>query len=1085
MKTIFRWIAALALSLPFQVSADEQPAFPGAEGYGMYTTGGRGGKVYHVTSLSDDGSAGTLRHAVNQSGPRTIVFDVSGIIELQKRLSITNDDITIAGQTAPGDGICLKNYDLYVNANNVIIRFMRFRMGTDAPDEIGSDGKPSIDRDATWGRRKKNIIIDHCSMSWCTDECASFYDNENFTMQWCLVAESLRGSFHPKGYHGYGGIWGGRGATFHHNLVAHHDSRTPRLCGSRYSNLADQERVDLRNNVFYNWGSTNSGYAGEGGSYNFINNYYKAGPATKSSIQYRIFQPWADDGKNSQAQGVYGHFYISGNYMEGKGDNWDWNGIDIDNSNNGQMNQQSIRSYTEYSMAPVTTQSAKEAYQKVLQWAGASYKRDAVDARICEETRNGSYTYTGSVLNGKGIIDSPSDVGGWPTYASAPAPTDSDGDGMPDSWEERKGLNKNDSSDGSAIAPSGYTYLEVYMNSIVNEVMGIQSTEDDDIITTTTKAPFDFVVGVDGNFAEAKRAAEASQSERFIIFFPNGEYNIGSLTGDGNQMTTWTKSAVSFIGQSMDNVILYNSCSEEAISKTATLYLSKANDIYLQDITLHNRSYYNPNASANRFVALMDQGNKNIYKFVKLLSTQDTYYSKSGRTYAEDCEIHGTVDFICGSGDIFFNRCLLYLENRSNNCITAPATTTSWGYVFKDCTIDGYASCDGNYRLGRSWNKSPRCVYINTKMMLKPTDAAWGDPMNVNPTLFAEYNSTDRYGNPIDLSKRRSSYSINGTSVWINPVLSAEEANKHTISNVLNGSDNWQPDTDTKLVDAPAITIDGNTIRWEHQSDARCYVVFQNDRYIGNTTDNQFTIPSEATLSDLFTVRSANAMGGLGPSSKAVSPSETSEETTTFLFHYNNGSIYQDDNASMANHWVCTDANASDYGWAITARNDKEVLKGMNVVYNGKSYTTFKNSNNAQNTFYLPENIQPVSITFIGYTNDSTQTGVLTEIAGKSLNLPITANLSKPYSSSPTSVTYTFEEEVCRQFTFTFSNKQVCFLLLLKVKEGECQATESTDVPMTEYDDTTMYDLSGRVIQSGRKGQIYIQNREKKMMLDR
>ena len=414
------------------------------------------------------------------------MFDVSGIIELESRLCISNDDITIAGQTAPGDGICVKNFELNISANNVIIRFMRFRLGIDRPD-YGKTGNMTeegyyIDRDASWGRDHSNIILDHCSMSWCTDEAASFYGNSGFTMQWCIVGESLRGSIHPKGNHGYGGIWGGQGATFHHNLIINNDSRNPRMCGSRYSNEPEKEIVDIRNNVFYNWGNTNSGYAGEGGNYNFVNNYYKSGPATKNGIKYRIFSPSADDGKNAQPQGVYGKFYVSGNYMEDKGNDWDWDGIDPDNRNNTEMTKESLKSETEFSVASVTTQTAADAYNDVLGYVGASLSRDAIDARLTREARNREYTYVGSKLGGLGIIDDPKDVGGYPAYASSATPKDSDQDGMPDDWETASGLDPNNAEDrnDTNLSIDGYTNLEMYINSLVTDIMSCKAAVSTD-----------------------------------------------------------------------------------------------------------------------------------------------------------------------------------------------------------------------------------------------------------------------------------------------------------------------------------------------------------------------------------------------------------------------------------------------------------------------------------------------------------------------------------------------------------------------------------------------------------------------------
>lgn len=467
----------LPASAGFSSGSGRIPAFPGAEGHGRYVAGGRGGRVIYVTNLNDDNSPGSLRYAINQSGARTILFKVSGTIQLRSNLTISNGDVTIAGQTAPGDGITIRDYTVRINADNVILRFLRFRMGDETNQE----------NDAIWGRDRKNIIIDHCSISWGTDELASFYDNENFTLQWCILSESLRNSVHNKGLHGYGGIWGGRNASFHHNLLAHNDSRNPRFCGSRYSNQPTLELVDFRNNTLYNWGS-NSAYAAEGGRYNIVNNYYQAGPATTSN-RSRILQPYADDGSNSQPRGTFGTFYITGNLVTASAANTsnNWLGVSLHSSFGSYapgITLNDIKSDVEFNPSEVTTHTAQTAYEKVLRYAGASLKRDTIDKRILRDVSTGTATCTdGGNGSTNGLIDTQRAVGGWPELGATAAPADSDNDGMPDHWEEANKLNKFNAADALLTTLDGsYPNLEVYLNSLVEEI--IRSGLADAVVST-------------------------------------------------------------------------------------------------------------------------------------------------------------------------------------------------------------------------------------------------------------------------------------------------------------------------------------------------------------------------------------------------------------------------------------------------------------------------------------------------------------------------------------------------------------------------------------------------------------------------
>ncbi len=451
MKKIAICIVLVLIGFNFYA---QQLAFPSAEGYGKYTVGGRGGVVFEVTNLNDSGE-GSLRAAVEATGPRTVVFRVSGTIDLESNLQIKNPNITIVGQTAPGDGICIKRYPLIISADEVIIRYIRVRFG----DESGQDS------DAISARYIKNLILDHVSASWSVDETMSIYHCENITVQWCMITESMFSSNHVKSNHGFGGIWGSNYSTYHHNLIANHSSRNPRFASG-------SGNTDYRNNVLYNWGYR-SCYGGEAkqkgkDKYNFttinmVANYYKPGPATDPAKKAELADP------SSRGEDDKGSWYVADNFIEGSPSvtNNNWSGVR--GSNYIKLNQA-------WDAIPIDQQTAEEAYKSVLNNAGATLpKRDVVDTRIINEARNGTATYEGIYKTKKkvadeskitGIIDSQNDVGGWPELKSTKAPTDTDHDGMPDKWEKKNGLNPNSADDRNNVGKDGYTMLEKYLNII-------------------------------------------------------------------------------------------------------------------------------------------------------------------------------------------------------------------------------------------------------------------------------------------------------------------------------------------------------------------------------------------------------------------------------------------------------------------------------------------------------------------------------------------------------------------------------------------------------------------------------------------
>lgn len=425
------------------------PAFPGAEGYGAYAKGGRGGDVFTVTNLNDSGR-GSLRYGIESAaGPRTIVFALSGIIKLKSPLLVDKDYITIAGQSAPGDGICLRDAALVVDANHVIIRYLRSRLGSES-------GKESDAISINGGR---HIIVDHCSASWSVDEVFSCSTGtpgkiDSVSVQWCIISEALNNSIHKKGAHGYGALIRGCGGvkySYHHNLFAHNYSRNPRPGNYNQNNrFVDPEGLlfDFRNNVMYNWGGSRPGYDSDKESVCMMNYVGNVG----------IPGPDSDPTGFAYSAGCK-HFraYFEQNKFYGSIPGDQWKLVDF----SGEWTKEEVKIYKQYKPfgeVNVYTHHPDTALTLVLAHAGASLNRDPVDQRVVQSV----HKQTGSIINDQ------KEVGSWPSYKTDSTYKDSDLDGIPDDWEKKKGLNPKDKSDRNEDPDGdGYTNLEEYLNGLL------------------------------------------------------------------------------------------------------------------------------------------------------------------------------------------------------------------------------------------------------------------------------------------------------------------------------------------------------------------------------------------------------------------------------------------------------------------------------------------------------------------------------------------------------------------------------------------------------------------------------------------
>lgn len=918
-------------------------AFPGAEGYGRFTTGGRmtdnrGARVYYVTRNDDcpDNALveGTLRWALRTGDdtPRTILFRTCGTIYLTSKLALNHPNVTIAGQTAPGGGICIAGYQMKLSQPNVIIRHLRFRSG-----DLTASSMSPLDVENT-----HHVVLDHCSLSWSMEENLTLYDCDSTTVQWCISAEGLYYSKNVKGERSYGMQWGGEHGTMHHCLVSNSMSRTPRFNGVRpntHDRRADNEFV---NNVIFNWGSHNSVYGGEcstgiDGDYDrvyMVNNYYRPGPATKSGAANRRYFVSAS-GDNI---GQVGEWYLSGNKFE-TSSKWApatsiWTDAELQKVNQdnyyGFVGNNASRAMNFWSVSPSQTladkallhelpyalngmqyETADEAFSAVTQKAGASLPRyDEVDRRLLAEaagTRDPQFhgaSFT-SPKNGDlttpaaGIINSPADItlqrydefyaldeaAGqtvktrlWPWLGmdeDEQLMEDTDQDGLPDDYELTAGLNPADAADGYRLTPTGYSNLEVFLNGVADGLIDLtpykraKTVERRNLFNAVVSPAAVPGVSPSGTTTFPTIAAAVADAEQKAT--KDSPYYIFIEAGTYNEHVEINKPYIHLTGQSRDRVVIADNKTKDDdgnIGKTATVYVN-ANDVTLDNLTIRN-TY----GQGRQALALYTLGDRVSVTQCRIEGWQDTYRTgRNGQRHlVSECVISGTTDFIYNAGDVFFDRDTLQLTNTTNVIVAPTHINPQWGYVFRDAvitTVPGASPSGATTDLGRPWGDTPMATFIDTRLASGVSITPAGwRDMGGLPIQMAEYNTRDADGQPVDLSQRKTQFTADGKTATSKAVLTAAEAATYTIQNVLSGSDQWQADRQGRILDAPELTVSGPTLSWTDPTGQAACFLLTVDGHYYLLTGNAMTF-SGGLSPVAVSVQSISEQGVLGRTATA------------------------------------------------------------------------------------------------------------------------------------------------------------------------------------------------------------------------